>query len=144
MYICIYIYIYTFNLMKTFGYPTSIGRWGFQDQGGCTPLPCLAGRCVSSIPSPRVQTPWNLSPACDSPGPRGVGVIGTSPKWACPKVVAMLNPRGIHAPNTPTHRRHIGGRSIGHLTHTISLWASSFSSASDEQVTRRPSCRALP
>ena len=38
----------TFNLMKTFGFPTSIGRWGFQDQGGCTPLPCLAGRCVSS------------------------------------------------------------------------------------------------
>ena len=37
--------------MKTFGYPTSIGRWGFQDQGGCTPLPCIAGRCVSSQPS---------------------------------------------------------------------------------------------
>ena len=65
--------------MKTFGYPTSIGRWGFQDQGGCTPLPCLAGRCVSSIPSPRVQTPWNLSPACDAPGPRSVGVHDTSP-----------------------------------------------------------------
>ena len=28
--------------MKTFGFPTSIGRWGFQDQGGCTPLSCLA------------------------------------------------------------------------------------------------------
>ena len=69
----------TFNLMKTFGYPTSIGRWGFQDQGGCTPLPCLAGRCVSSLPSPRVQTPWNLSPACDAPGPRSVGVHDTSP-----------------------------------------------------------------
>ena len=69
IYVCTYIHVYTFNLMKTFGYPTSIGRWGFQDQGGCTPLPCLAGRCVSSILSPRVQTPWNLSPACDSPGP---------------------------------------------------------------------------
>ena len=65
--------------MKTFGYPTSIGRWGFQDQGGCTPLPCLAGRCVSSLPSPRVQTPWNLSPSCDAPGPRSVGVHDTSP-----------------------------------------------------------------
>ena len=88
IHIYIYIYIHTFNLMKTFGYPTSIGRWGFQDQGGCTPFSCLAGRCisfqdqggctpfsclagrcVSSILSPRVQTPWNLSPACDSPGP---------------------------------------------------------------------------
>ena len=38
----------TFNLMKTFGYPTSIGRWGFQDQGGCTYLPAQAGSCVSS------------------------------------------------------------------------------------------------
>ena len=27
----------TFYLMMTFGLPTSIGRWGFQDQGGCTP-----------------------------------------------------------------------------------------------------------
>ena len=71
--------MYTFNLMKTFGYPTSIGRWGFQDQCGCTPFSCLAGRCVSSIFSPRVQTPWNLSPACDSPGPRSVDVIDTSP-----------------------------------------------------------------
>ena len=26
----------TLNLMMTFGFPTSIGRWGFQDQGGCT------------------------------------------------------------------------------------------------------------
>ena len=60
--------------MKTFGYPTSIGCWGFQDQGSC-----LAGQCVSSILSPRVQTPWNLSPACDSPGPRSVDVINTSP-----------------------------------------------------------------
>ena len=50
IYIYIYIYAHTFNLMKTFGYPTSIGRWGFQDQGGCTPLPCLAGRCVSWAP----------------------------------------------------------------------------------------------
>ena len=45
-YIYIYIYVYAFNVMKAFGYPTSIGRWGFQDQGGCTTLPCLAGRCV--------------------------------------------------------------------------------------------------
>ena len=34
--------------MKTFGYPTSIGRWGFQDQGGCTPLPLLS-RSVSIV-----------------------------------------------------------------------------------------------
>ena len=65
--------------MKTFGYPTSIGRWGFQDQGGCTPFSCLASRCVSSILRPRVQSPWNLSPACGPPGPCSVGVIDTSP-----------------------------------------------------------------
>ena len=29
----------TFNLMMTFGLPTSIGSWCFQDQGRCTPLP---------------------------------------------------------------------------------------------------------
>ena len=53
--------------MKTFGYPTSIGRWGFQDQGGCTPLPCIAGRCVSSQCSclgncvhPNVLGPWSI------------------------------------------------------------------------------------
>ena len=46
MYICMYVYIYIyrererypFNLMMTFGLPTSIGRWCFQDQGGCTSL----------------------------------------------------------------------------------------------------------
>ena len=81
----IYIYIYTYlqpdedlwisNLHWTLGFPGP--RW--MHAGGCTPFSCLASRCVSSILSPRVQTPWNLSHACDSPGPRSVDVTDTSP-----------------------------------------------------------------
>ena len=57
----------TFHLMKTFGYPTSIGRWGFQDQGGCTP-PSLLSRSVRIVPMfvsgycvhPNVLGPWSI------------------------------------------------------------------------------------
>ena len=110
--------------MKTFGFPTSIGRWGFHGQGGCTPLPCLASRCVSSILSPRVQTPWNFSPACDPPGPRSVGVIDTSPTGLSQGSSSAQSKGLTHTKHTQ-HTRHRGGRSIGHLTHTKSLWASS-------------------
>ena len=42
--------------MKTFGYPTSIGRWGFQDQGGCTPLPCIAKKSPTLALEPKWRT----------------------------------------------------------------------------------------
>ena len=48
-------------------------------------------------------------------------VSSTPRQRACPKVVAALNPRGIHTRNT---RDPKGGR-IGHLTHAKGPWASS-------------------
>ena len=114
IYICIYIYIYMYIHMYIYlqpdknlwMYPTSIGRWGFQDQGGCTPLPCLASRCISSIPNPRVQTPWNLSPACDSAGPRSVGVIDTSPTGLSQGSGNAQSKGHTHTKHTHTHATH--------------------------------------